>query len=47
MSRDPAYLKDILACAKRVQSAIEGYTKNTLAADWIRLAAIVRQIEII
>jgi uncharacterized protein with HEPN domain len=47
MSREPAYLADILGAAKLIQAAIQGVSQEALAQDWIRLSAIERQIEII
>ncbi len=46
MSRDPAYLIDILQAARLVQIGVEGVSKEALARDWMRLSAVTRQIEI-
>lgn len=47
MSRDPAYLLDILQAARRIREGVEGVTKATFLKEWMRHSAIVRQIEII
>lgn len=47
MSRDPAYLLDILQAARRIREGVEGVTKEAFLKEWMRHSAIVRQIEII
>jgi uncharacterized protein with HEPN domain len=47
MSRDPAYLLDILQAARRIREGVEGVTKEAFLKEWMRHSAIVRQIEIV
>jgi uncharacterized protein with HEPN domain len=47
MPHDGTSLRDILIAAKLVQEGVNGFDKETLAADWVRLSAVIRQIEII
>ena len=47
MLRDQTSLGDILNAARLVQEGVTGFDKQTLAADWIRLSAVIRQIEVI
>src|SRR3972149_5218992 len=47
MSRDPAYLLDILQAARRIREGLGGVAKDAFLKDWMRHSAVVRQIEII
>jgi len=47
MSRDPAYLLDILQAARRIREGVAGIAKEDFLKEWMRHSAIVRQIEII
>jgi uncharacterized protein with HEPN domain len=47
MSRDPGYLLNILAAARLVRIGTLGVSKEEFFRDWMREAAVVRQLEII
>jgi uncharacterized protein with HEPN domain len=47
MSRDPAYLLDILIAARMIQKYMEGISREALSADPMRQDAIIRRIEMI
>lgn len=47
MSRDQNSIQDMLNAARLIQEGVRGFDKEALANDWVRLSAIVRQIEII
>lgn len=47
MSRDNAYLRDILDSAKTIQSHLAGVSKSAFEADMMRQDAVNRRFEII
>jgi uncharacterized protein with HEPN domain len=47
MSRDTAYILDILSAARRIQEGVQGITKEEFLLSWMRHSAIIRQIEIV
>ncbi len=47
MSRDPAYLEDILHAARPVRVGTEGISREAFTQDWMRRSAVAYQIEII
>ena len=47
MSRDPAYLLDILKAARLVQEFVEGMDRTAFDDDLKTQSAVIRQLEII
>ena len=48
MSRDPrVYLEDILESIRRIKAYVTGLDEDRLAADELRLDAVVRNLEVI
>jgi len=48
MSRDPrVYLEDVLESIRRIDTYVTGLDQETLAADELRLDAVVRNLEVI
>jgi len=48
MSRDPrVYLEDVLESIRRIKTYVSGIDQESLAADELRLDAVVRNLEVI
>jgi uncharacterized protein with HEPN domain len=47
MSRDPAYLEDILVSARLARSYLAGKTRDAFAADLQCQDAVIRRVEIV
>ena len=48
MSRDPrVYLEDVLESIRRINAYVTGLDEERLAADELRLDAVVRNLEVI